>query len=329
MLRCRTAEDGRLPNLRNAVGILFCLTMSSYNDLLEATIQHLKELKSRGVRFVSASPEALAALSVPPRATTQSRAVASEPREKPVATPAISKGPGPSQAPRPVVVELSPMSVPPAAADIAASPKAAAFAALRQKVIECTQCPPLVAARKNVVFGVGNIHAELMFVGEAPGADEDEQGEPFVGKAGQLLTKIVQAMNLSREQVYIANILKCRPDTPGQSSGNRKPTSEEMQTCIPFLQEQIDLIQPKVLVALGATAVEGLLGATSGITRLRGNWQTYRGIPLMPTYHPAYLLRNQAISEKRKVWEDMLQVMEKLGMPISDKQRSFFTKAAA
>ena len=166
-----------------------------------------------------------------------------------------------------------------------------------------------------------------MFVGEAPGADEDEQGEPFVGKAGQLLTKIIQATGLSRGDVYIANILKCRPDTPGQSAGNRKPTPEEMQTCIPYLHEQIDLIRPKVIIALGATAVEGLLGKTVGITKLRGHWQTYRGTLLMPTYHPAYLLRNQAMSEKRRVWEDMLAAMEKLEMPISEKQRNFFLKA--
>jgi DNA polymerase len=170
------------------------------------------------------------------------------------------------------------------------------------------------------------MNAELMFVGEAPGADEDTQGEPFVGKAGELLTKIISATGLRRDDVYIANILKCRPDTPGESSGNRKPTPEEMQTCIPYLHEQIDLIQPKVLVALGGTAVEGLLNK-SGITKLRGQWQTYRGIPLMPTFHPSYLLRNAAMSEKRKVWEDMLQVMEKLGMPISDKQRNYFLKA--
>jgi DNA polymerase len=184
----------------------------------------------------------------------------------------------------------------------------------------------LAGSRKNVVFGVGSIEAELMFVGEAPGADEDAQGEPFVGKAGQLLTKIIQTMGLARETVYIANILKCRPDTPGGTAGNRKPTPEEMQTCIPFLHEQIDLVRPKVLVALGATAVEGLLGKTVGITRLRGNWQTYRGIPLMPTYHPAYLLRNQALSEKRRVWEDMLQVMAKLGMDVTEKQQNYFLK---
>jgi uracil-DNA glycosylase len=182
----------------------------------------------------------------------------------------------------------------------------------------------LAASRRNVVFGVGNLYTELMFVGEAPGADEDARGEPFVGAAGQLLTKILQAMGLQRDDVYIANILKCRPDTPGQSSGNRKPTPQEMATCISHLHEQIDIIQPKVLVALGATAVEGLLGATAGISRLRGHWQSYRGLPLMPTYHPAYLLRNQTAETKRQVWEDMLQVMERLGMPITEKQRNYF-----
>ena len=205
--------------------------------------------------------------------------------------------------------------------------KSAAFAALRERALVCVKCPHLASSRKNVVFGVGDIDAHLMFVGEAPGADEDEKGEPFVGAAGQLLTKIIQATGLSRADVYIANILKCRPDTPGQNSGNRKPTPDEMATCIPYLHEQIDLIKPRVIVALGATAVEGLLGKTLGITKLRGNWQTYRGTPLMPTFHPSYLLRNQAMSEKRKVWEDMLAVMEKLGMPVSEKQRNYFLKA--
>ena len=205
--------------------------------------------------------------------------------------------------------------------------KAAAIAALRERALVCVKCPHLASSRKNVVFGVGDIDAALMFVGEAPGADEDAQGEPFVGAAGQLLTKIILATGLTRESVYIANILKCRPDTPAQTSGNRKPTPEEMTTCLPYLQEQIDLIKPRVLVALGGTALEGLLGKTAGITRLRGTWQTYRGIPLMPTFHPSYLLhKKEIISEKRKVWEDMLQVMEKLAMPISEKQRNYFLK---
>lgn len=198
---------------------------------------------------------------------------------------------------------------------------------LRARALVCQKCPHLASSRKNVVFGVGDIHSPLMFVGEAPGADEDAQAEPFVGKAGQLLTRIIQTMGFSRDTVYIANILKCRPDTPGQASGNRKPTPAEMQTCLPYLLAQIDLIQPKVIVALGATAVEGLLGKVAGIMKLRGHWQEFRGTPLMPTYHPAYLLRNQALTEKRKVWEDMLQVLEKLNQPISEKQRNYFLQS--
>lgn len=163
-----------------------------------------------------------------------------------------------------------------------------------------------------------------MFVGEAPGADEDRLGEPFVGAAGELLTKIIKAMGFSRETVYIANILKCRPDTPGQSFGNRRPTPEEMATCRPYLLTQIELVRPRVLVALGASATTGLLGLTESITRLRGNWQTFRGIPVMPTYHPSYLLHKPDNREKRKVWEDMLQVMAKLAVPISEKQRGHF-----
>ena len=151
------------------------------------------------------------------------------------------------------------------------------------------------------------------------------QGEPFVGKAGQLLTKIIAAMGYAREEVFIGNVLKCRPDMPANESGNRKPRPDEMATCLPYLAEQIEIIQPKVLVALGATAMQGLTGATEPMNQLRGRWHQFKGIPLMATYHPAYLLRNQANSEKRKVWEDLLQVMEKLQMPISAKQRNYFT----
>ena len=197
---------------------------------------------------------------------------------------------------------------------------------LRDAALRCTECPYLVKSRKQVVFGVGNPGAELMFVGEAPGADEDAEGEPFVGRAGQLLTKIILAMGFSREAVYIGNVLKCRPDMPPGAPGNRKPKPEEMRTCFPWLEKQIELIRPKALVALGATAVEGLLGDTRPMNRLRNRWLDYKGIPVMPTYHPAYLLRNQSITEKRKVWEDMLLVLEKLGAPISEKQRGFFLK---
>ncbi|HMP83047.1 MAG TPA: uracil-DNA glycosylase [Verrucomicrobiota bacterium] len=290
----------------------------AYNQLLDATIQHLEDLKSHGVKHVAVSIETLAALAKP----------APRPPVVPVVSPALVPtqiSATPSQpALSPVAISSTPPPSPPMTESKSAAEKAAAFAALRERALACIKCSHLASSRKNVVFGVGNIDSQLMFVGEAPGADEDEQGEPFVGKAGQLLTKIIETMGLKRSDVYIANILKCRPDTPGQTAGNRKPTSEEMATCIPYLHEQIDLIRPKVLVALGATAVEGLLGKTIGITKLRGNWREYRGTPLMPTYHPAYLLRNQSLSEKRKVWEDMLAVMEKLGMSISDKQQRFF-----
>src|SRR5262245_7926968 len=202
--------------------------------------------------------------------------------------------------------------------------KAELLAAVRERVTVCTKCAHLVSSRTQTVFGVGNPNADLMFIGEAPGADEDQQGEPFVGRAGQLLTRILKAMNFAREDVYIANILKCRPDMPAGSFGNRPPTPTEMQTCRPFLVEQIDIIQPSALVALGAVAVEGLLGTRAAMRELRGRWHTSNSIPLMITYHPAYLLRNQAPSEKRKVWEDMLQVMERLERPISDRQRNYF-----
>lgn len=199
---------------------------------------------------------------------------------------------------------------------------------LRQAVLACEKCPHLVRSRTQVVFGVGNPQADLMFVGEAPGADEDAQGEPFVGKAGQLLTKIIQAMGFERSEIFIANVLKCRPDMPAGESGNRKPKPAEMETCLPWLREQIALVKPRVIVALGATAVEGLLGDTSPLRDLRGRWLDFEGTPVMVTYHPAYLLRNQAMSEKRKVWEDMLLVLEKLGVKPTAKQRAFFTKAA-
>lgn len=207
---------------------------------------------------------------------------------------------------------------------IVAPSKADLLLPVRERVRVCTKCPHLASSRTQTVFGVGNPDAELMFIGEAPGVDEDKQGEPFVGRAGQLLTRIIETMGLAREEVYIANILKCRPDTSPGSFGNRPPTPREMQTCRPYLVEQIDIIRPKVLVALGAVAVEGLLGTRGTMRELRGRWHSYNGTPLMITYHPAYLLRNQAPSEKRKVWEDMLQVLERLEKPITEKQRSYF-----
>jgi uracil-DNA glycosylase family 4 len=198
------------------------------------------------------------------------------------------------------------------------------LAALREKALVCTKCAHLAEFRHSVVFGVGNPNADLMFVGEAPGADEDMRGEPFVGRAGELLTRIIETMGFTRSTVYIANVLKCRPDMPKGSSGNRPPTPEEMQTCLPYLRAQIEIIQPKVMVALGGIAMRGLFGTSEPMKSLRGRWHTFGDIPVMATFHPSYLLRNQALSEKRKVWEDMLLVLERLQAPITQRQRNFF-----
>ncbi|MDQ3414616.1 MAG: uracil-DNA glycosylase [Verrucomicrobiota bacterium] len=215
-------------------------------------------------------------------------------------------------------------AVRPAPNELADENKVARLSEMEARVAGCLKCPHLASSRTQTVFGVGNPAAELMFIGEAPGAEEDRQGEPFVGRAGQLLTKIIGAMGYSRDHVYIANVLKCRPDMPAGQPGNRKPTPDEMATCLPYLTEQIEIIRPKVLVALGATAVEGLLQIREPMGKLRGRWHSYRETPLMITFHPSYLLRNQNNTEKRKVWEDMLLVLERLERPISEKQRNFF-----
>jgi len=300
-----------------------------FEQLLDATISYLEALRAQGVRYVAVAPDTLAALTQPVQTP---HLPDSQMSERPSELDSEQENSGaPAEPVKPVEMPLliavndhAVNELPLHKPELTPEAKAAAFAELRQRVLGCRKCPHLAAARKNVVFGVGNINAELMFIGEAPGVEEDEQGEPFVGRAGELLTKIIQTMGLRREDVYIGNILKCRPDTPGQTAGNRAPTAEEMRTCLPYLIEQIELIRPKVIVALGKTAMEGLFGKAVQITKIRGQWHQYRGIPVMPTYHPAYLLRNQAVSEKRKVWEDMLAVMEKLGLPISAKQRNYF-----
>ncbi len=176
------------------------------------------------------------------------------------------------------------------------------LAALSAQVLACRSCP-LCERRNNVVFGEGNPQADLMFIGEGPGFDEDRLGRPFVGKAGQLLDKMILAMQFSREEVYICNIVKCRPPD------NRVPMPEEAAACLPYLVKQIELVSPKVIVLLGATAAHYLLGKQEGITRLRGRWLDYQGIPVMPTYHPAFLLRKP--ESKREAWIDLQQVMAK------------------
>lgn len=186
---------------------------------------------------------------------------------------------------------------------------------IRKDMGQCQRCK-LGATRKNLVFGVGNPKARLVFVGEAPGADEDAQGEPFVGDAGKMLNRIIAAMEMKREEVYICNVIKCRPPQ------NRPPDSEEVSACMPFLLRQIASIGPEVIVALGSSAAQALLQTKVPISKMRGKFHDFHGIPLMPTYHPSYLLRTGGNSDSFwSVWDDMKQVLQLLKLPVPDKSR--------
>ncbi len=201
------------------------------------------------------------------------------------------------------------------------------LAALREQAETWEPAKNLGTLREPMVFAVGNPEAQVVFVGEAPGYEEERRREPLVGKAGEKFNAILTAMGLSREEVYISNICKFRPSLKNQTTNNRKPSREEMRTCLPFLRAELGIIKPKCIVALGATAAEGLLDTIETVGRLRGSWREFEGIPLRVTYHPSYLLHTDAaLPEKRKVWEDMLCVMEHLSLPISEKQRGFFLK---
>jgi DNA polymerase len=200
----------------------------------------------------------------------------------------------------------------PAAAEASASleERRPALQVLAETVATCTRCPELAATRTQTVFGVGAPGAELCFIGEAPGADEDAQGEPFVGAAGQLLNRIIAACRMKREEVYICNIIKCRPP------GNRTPLPNEAANCREYLERQLDLVRPRFICALGATAAQNLLGTTQSLGKLRGRFHDYRGIPVMVTYHPAYLLPHRNPSAKKDVWQDMKMLLARMGRPV-------------
>lgn len=303
---------------------------------LTALTAELKRLKAVGVKSIPVSDASLAALrravaaasaeAVKAPATEEKRTIAVEP-----------PSPSPAQAFRTVNRSAAPAPAPKADATIPAPPtvvlpagdKAARWAALRERVLQDEVCRAHVRPGKQVVFGVGNIDAQIMFVGEAPGAEEEVQGEPFVGPAGQLLTRMIGGMGLERKDVYIGNIMNWRPEIPGSGGvqyGNRPPTEQEMAYCLPFLKAQIEVVNPSLLVALGSTAAQGLLGFGTfrALGEVRGRWREFADKPLMVTYHPSYILRNPTNRSKRLIWEDLLKVMERAGLPISEKQRGYF-----
>ena len=202
------------------------------------------------------------------------------------------------------------------------------LASLQRQAKSWAPALSLESLRDTMVFAAGNPDADLMLVGEAPGYEEERRGQPFVGKAGQKLDQILNAMGFARENVYISNICKFRPALKNQTTNNRKPTPAEMRACLPFVKAEIEIVRPKCIVALGGTAAEGLLNyENQPVGRMRERWHEFEDIPLRVTYHPSYLLHNDsAVAEKRKVWEDMLSVMEFLEMQISEKQRAYFTE---
>lgn len=214
--------------------------------------------------------------------------------------------------------------------EVSGASKAEKLAALAQIAQQSPEARALGTLRETMVFAVGNPDAQIMFIGEAPGAEEERQQEPFVGPAGQKLTGIIKAMGLDRSLVYISNICKFRPSMPNQGNSNRPPTPVEMQTCLSYIFTEISIIQPKILIALGKTAAEGL-GLSGPVSKLRGQFYQVQGLPTMVTFHPSYILREEKMSDggivaKRQVWEDMLQVMERTGLPISEKQKAYFKK---
>lgn len=311
---------------------------------LLALQDELRRLKGEGNRTVVVSEAALEKLRRGVEQARRDAGGAAAPmaptlREEPVSYAALP--PVVERAPAKVVAAAAAQSLGPApVVQLPAGPKPERWAALRDQVLNDPVCAAHVFPGKKIVFGVGHLDAAVMFIGEAPGADEEDQGEPFVGRAGQLLNRMIKAMGLEREQVYIGNILNWRPEmgarsTDGFQTGNRPPTQQEMEYCLPFIRAQIEIVQPRVLVALGKTAVDGLLGAERFKTMgaARGAWHDYRGLPLRATYHPSYLLRQEglktdaAMKIKRDAWEDLLAVMERAEMPISEKQRGYFKKA--
>ena len=323
-------------------------------EQLLALTDELRRLKAGGERGVAVSDESIAQL----RAAVLTSVAEYESGDEaaPAAQTAVAgvADPGPASArpatmgatpahpfalPVPAPAAVAPKPVLPPRADLVLpeGDKLARWNALRDLVLNDSVCRARVYPGKRVVFGVGSVDAAVMFVGEAPGGDEEDQGEPFVGRAGQLLNRMIKAMGLERGQVYIGNILNWRPemgvrDADGSQTGNRPPTAEEMNYCLPFIRAQIAIIQPKVLVALGKTAVDGLLGADrfKSMGAARGTWHAYAGLPLRATYHPSYLLRQEGLVStaarkiKRDAWEDLLAVMEHAGLPVSEKQRNYF-----
>ena len=294
---------------------------------IRATLDELKRMKSEGVGSLTVDELTLAGLreavadAVGSPASSDSESGSSVSPRQPLLAP--------SQAPSPDAASLihsvtTEGDLTPSRFELPKGSKQERWEWLHEKVLNCETCLANRNTGRQIVFGVGNLDADIFFCGEAPGEEEEKQGEPFVGPAGQKLNGMIRGMGLERDQVYIGNIMNWRPRTES-GFGNRPPSPQEIGFCLPYLKAQLSIIQPKVIVALGNTAIQALLSDTSlKVGKVRGHWFEFENVPMLPTFHPSYILHNESNRTKRMVWEDLLKVMERLDLPISDKQRAYF-----
>jgi len=294
-------------------------------EALDIILEELKRQKAAGLRRVSVSDEAVATLKALAGAPVASPAPVPSAMAKsaPVAA-AAARPPAPTPvAPKPAAVTTTPVIADAPIFTLPAGTKAERMQALRQLADACVETKKHLTGSHRALLGHGSLDAKVVFVGEAPSLEEMEAGKAFAGASGELLQKILGAAAISPADYYLAPVMVWRPEPPTQY-GKRPPTARELAFNLPYLRAQIDVVAPRIVVALGAQAFEALHGRTPSITQARGQWFDLSGVPLMPTYHPNYLLHNPSASAKRAVWEDFLLVMEKLGLPISEKQRGFF-----
>jgi uracil-DNA glycosylase family 4 len=297
---------------RHQAGMGAHVAARALRDLMDAPAPSAKA-EDRANRFAAPHPPTAADLSEPVAAGVQSRAPLGVNRQQPTFPPVPHAGATLLPAPPLDAGEGSPSG---------------RIEALRAGAIACQKCPSLAGARAQVVFGQGSAEAALMIIGEALGPEEDQEGRPFAGEAGELLEKMLKAMGLPMRHVYATSVLKCHPFVLGEPGATRPPHAEELERCLPYLAAQIAIIRPKAIVAMGAGAMHALFGGKAPMGSLRSRWHEVQGIPVMPTFHPRYLLRNEDVGERRKVWEDLMQVMERLGLEVTTRHRSFFLRGA-
>jgi len=298
-------------------------------EALDILLEELKRQKAAGLRRVSISDESLASLKTLAGAAPTAPAPAAPVAQagpaavRPAAPAPAAVRPAVTIAPKPAVVATTPVIADAPIFTLPAGTKAERMQALRQLVDACVETKKHLTGPHRALLGHGSLDAKVVFVGEAPSLEEMEAGKAFAGASGELLQKILGAAAISPADYYLAPVMVWRPEPPTQY-GKRPPTARELAFNLPYLRAQIDVVAPRIVVALGAQAFEALHGRTPSITQARGQWFDLSGVPLMPTYHPNYLLHNPSASAKRAVWEDFLVVMEKLGLPISEKQRGYF-----